>query len=148
MLLIIVYVGAVAVLFLFVVMMLDYKSQARNHSTSIVLTSLVITAIFFVELIFIIYLGFRQYTIPKSIVTMSADISNIKAIGNLLYTDYLLNFELSGIILLIAMVGSIILAHQTRYNVRKQDVGEQLSASSTNRLTLVKIKSGAGIDVS
>ena len=148
MLLIIVYVGAIAVLFLFVVMMIDYKSQARNYSIRILLASLSIALIFFAQLIFIIYLGFKQYKIPESVITIPADLSNVKAIGNLLYTDYLLNFELAGIILLIAMVGSIILAHRTRKNVRKQDVEQQLSASASNRLKLMQIQSGESIDVS
>ena len=148
MLLIIVYVGAVAVLFLFVVMMIDYKSPNRNHSTTILLSSIVIAIIFFSALLFILYIGFQQYKIPSSVVTIPADLSNVKAIGGLLYTDYLLNFELAGIMLLIAMVGSISLVHRTRKNVKKQDIGQQLSVSATNRLKLAQVRSGEGIDVS
>lgn len=141
MMVLIVYIGAVAVLFLFIVMMLDidYARLRQGFSKYFTLGS-IFCAIFLLIISFVI----RSST-PNINSAINYSASNVKAIGNLLYTDYMYAFHLSGILLLIAIVGAIALTLQDKKKgVRKQNVLKQLMQSSS--VKLVKAKFGKGVE--
>jgi NADH-quinone oxidoreductase subunit J len=139
----IVYIGAVAILFLFVVMMLDIQ-----------VTSLVINvkrytplAVLFAGIILaeIVYLSvFKSNNPTLSLITKYEN--NTEQIGNVLYTDYFLEFQLSGIVLLLAMIGAIVLTHVYKPTIKRQNIEKQNTTTSKDRVRLVKVKSGEGID--
>jgi len=129
MVLLIVYVGAVAVLFLFVIMMLDINiSKLRKSLLNYLPIGLFIGFIILLELIYVV--SESKYNTASTVNRISNDSSkileNTKIIGNTLYTDYFLLFQLSGIILLIAMVGSILLTLRKRKGVKKQNIYKQI----------------------
>lgn len=140
MVMVIVYVGAVAVLFLFVVMMLDIDYvRLRQGFVKYSFMGVVCSSAFLFS---------AWYTIKKSkslIVQVTHDnVSNVAAIGNVLYTDYMYAFHLSGILLLVAIVGAIALTLRNREGVRKQSLSKQLMQSSS--LKIVKVKTKEGIE--
>jgi len=149
MMLVIVYVGAVAVLFLFVVMMLDInldgvKRQARGY-TSI---GGLIAGILLIELIWMyqawpilpeIQAHFGSPTPDETLV------SNTHALGEVLYTQYVYLFQVSGLILLVAMVGAITLTLRTRPNVRKQKISRQVNIKRDDVIEIKKVETGAGV---
>ena len=149
MILIIVYVGAVAVLFLFVVMMLDIKTTIeKSNILQYMPIGLFIGFVFIAELVIVLIntkLELSNMQILSNPLNKFAELSNTKAIGSVLYTDYILHFQLAGVILLIAMIGSIVLTLRERAGVKRQSVAEQLSRSS--KIELVDVKSKEGIDV-
>ena len=149
MILIIVYVGAVAVLFLFVVMMLDIKTTIeKSNILQYMPIGLFIGFVFIAELVIVLIntkLELSNMQILSNPLNKFAELSNTKAIGSVLYTDYILHFQLAGVILLIAMIGSIVLTLRERAGVKRQSVAEQLSRSS--KIDLVDVKSKDGIDV-
>ena len=149
MILIIVYVGAVAVLFLFVVMMLDIKTTIeKSNILQYMPIGLFIGFVFIAELVIVLLntkLELSNMQILSNPLNKFAELSNTKAIGSVLYTDYILHFQLAGVILLIAMIGSIVLTLRERAGVKRQSVAEQLSRSS--KIDLVNVKSKEGIDV-
>ena len=149
MILIIVYVGAVAVLFLFVVMMLDIKTTIeKSNILQYLPIGLFIGFVFIAELVIVLIntkLELSNMQILSNPLNKFAELSNTKAIGSVLYTDYILHFQLAGVILLIAMIGSIVLTLRERAGVKRQSVAEQLSRSS--KIDLVDVKSKEGIDV-
>ena len=149
MILIIVYVGAVAVLFLFVVMMLDIKTTIeKSNILQYMPIGLFIGFVFIAELVIVLIntkLELSNMQILSNPLNKFAELSNTKAIGSVLYTDYILHFQLAGVILLIAMIGSIVLTLRERAGVKRQSVAEQLSRSS--KIDLVDVKSKEGIDV-
>ena len=149
MILIIVYVGAVAVLFLFVVMMLDIKTTIKKSNIlQYMPIGLFIGFVFIAELVIVLIntkLELSNMQILSNPLNKFAELSNTKAIGSVLYTDYILHFQLAGVILLIAMIGSIVLTLRERSGVKRQSVAEQLSRSS--KIDLVDVKSKEGIDV-
>ena len=149
MILIIVYVGAVAVLFLFVVMMLDIKTTIeKSNILQYMPIGLFIGFVFIAELVIVLVntkLELSNMQILSNPLNKFAELSNTKAIGSVLYTDYILHFQLAGVILLIAMIGSIVLTLRERAGVKRQSVAEQLSRSS--KIDLVDVKSKEGIDV-
>ena len=129
MLLIIVYVGAVAVLFLFVVMMLDIDfAELRGGFMKNLPLGLALAAVFLAELVF----GIGAYRAGKfalgehSLNPARMGASNIQAVGELLYTRYIFLFESAGVVLLVAMVGAIVLTHRKRAGVRPQNIGSQV----------------------
>ena len=145
--LVIVYVGAVAVLFLFVVMMLDIDIvELRSGFLKYLPMGVGVSVIVFCELFIALYVSVRA---PSGLATLHqpipADVSNTKAIGNVLYTYYVLPFEMAGMILLIAMIGAIVLTLRSRRGVRKQNVGKQLARNPADAMIIVKVKSGQGI---
>lgn len=150
MLLVIVYVGAIAVLFLFVVMMLniDDKSEKSGFNKYLPLTIL-IAGTLFVEM-FIITQGstilFGSSAI-KSLPTPE-NISNTKAIGDVLYTTFAYPFQLAGMVLFVAMIGAIVLTlrDQDRF-IKKQNIGEQVGREKADSVKLVKVAAGEGIDI-
>ena len=149
MILIIVYVGAVAVLFLFVVMMLDIKTTIeKSNILQYMPIGLFIGFVFIAELVIVLIntkLELSNMQILSNPLNNFAELSNTKAIGSVLYTDYILHFQLAGVILLVAMIGSIVLTLRERTGVKRQSVAEQLSRSS--KIDLVDVESNKGIDV-
>jgi NADH-quinone oxidoreductase subunit J len=151
MLLVIVYVGAIAVLFLFVVMMLniDDKPKIKQNFNKYGLLTTLISLVLFVEIFLIINSSTISFGLntAKSLPTPT-DISNTKAIGDILYTKFAYPFQLSGMILFVAMIGAIVLTlrEQTRF-IRKQNIGEQVSRIKSESVELVSVKSGKGIDL-
>lgn len=150
MLLIVVYVGAIAVLFLFVVMMLNVDINQIKEKTNRNLPILVLVAIIlFCEIFLMIKFSSSQNNPTKILYPMSLEISNIKAIGNVLYTDFILQFQLAGAILFVAMVGAIVLTireEKTRL-IKKQVIFSQTSRNKENSIKIIKVKSGEGIDI-
>ena len=130
MILIIVYVGAVAVLFLFVVMMLDFKtSLEKDNILQYMPIGLLIGLVFIAELVIVLIntrLDLSDIQILSNPLDNFSDQSNTEAIGSILYTNYVLYFQLSGVILLVAMVGSIVLTLRYREGVQRHIVSEQV----------------------
>ncbi len=148
MLLIVVYVGAIAVLFLFVVMMLniDIKiSDEINRKRPLLIS---VGIVMFAEILMIVKFSSVKFYETKLLFPTPTDIHNTKAIGNVLYTDFILPFELSGAILFVAMIGAIILTlkDETRF-IRKQKISDQVTRNKTNSLEIVKVKIGEGINL-
>ncbi|MEQ9116345.1 MAG: NADH-quinone oxidoreductase subunit J [Rickettsiales bacterium] len=147
--LIIVYVGAIAVLFLFVVMMLNIKNETmKEFLQNNFKTILFLCVILLIDLIFVVYSTdkFDEHILsagdnPKSM------IQNTEQIGLLLYTKFVLPFELSGLLLFIAMISAIVLTHRNIKTSKKQNISRQLSRNKGNALKIVKsIKVGQGVD--
>ena len=149
MILIIVYVGAVAVLFLFVVMMLDFKtSLEKDNILQYMPIGLLIGLVFIAELVIVLIntrLDLSNIQILSNPLDNFSDQSNTEAIGSILYTNYVLYFQLSGVILLVAMVGSIVLTLRDREGVKRQIVSEQVDRK--RKIELVDVKSGEGVDI-
>lgn len=147
--LVIVYVGAVAVLFLFVVMMLNINfSEMRSGFLKYLPLGGAIAAVIFAELVFVFYtvLNSKYAVAPvRTVIEQSRDVSNTKAIGAVLYTYYAYPFQMAGIILLIAMIGAIVLTKRERAGVRKQDISKQLARTKESGVEIVSVKSGEGI---
>lgn len=141
MLLVIVYVGAVAVLFLFVVMMLNINTARMKEGFLRYLpVGLLIAIGLFVELRIAVMASLDA--VPQ-LQTIASGVDNTMALGLVLYTDYLLLFQVAGLILLVAMIGAIVLAHRTRKDVRKQNITDQLLRRDT--VQLVKVRVGEGV---
>ncbi|MCB1590943.1 MAG: NADH-quinone oxidoreductase subunit J [Alphaproteobacteria bacterium] len=149
MILVIVYVGAVAVLFLFVVMMLDIKfHDIRKGSRQYVPIGLAIGGLLLFEL-YTLYGTWAETLAMKANrakpVENMSEMSNTEMLGSIMYTDYVLAFQLAGLILLVAMIGAIVLTLRARPGVRKQNIGEQVSRKSEDVLEIVKVSSGSGV---
>ncbi|MDC0615746.1 NADH-quinone oxidoreductase subunit J [Candidatus Pelagibacter sp.] len=151
MIMLIIYVGAVAVLFLFVVMMLNVAQQknqwfSARESSKHLPVGLIISTIIFFELIIVI--GGWKYK-PDLVSSMSlnidSSISNTHAIGYVLYTDYIHIFQLSGMILLVAMIGAIVLTFRKRSGVKKQSYFSQISRERTDGVELIDVPSNQGV---
>ena len=149
MLLVVVYVGAVAVLFLFVVMMLDFKTSInKDNILQYIPIGILIGVVFIAELIIVLINTKFDLTNIQVLPNPLSDFtgkSNTEAIGSVLYTDYILYFQLSGVILLVAMIGSIVLTLREREGVKRQVVSEQLQRQG--KIDLVDVKSGKGVDI-
>ena len=151
MIMLIVYVGAVAVLFLFVVMMLNITEQVTKRSTrkgfiNNVSVGSIVGIIIFLELLVVI--GGWKYKgnfIPLSSTNIDQGISNTNAIGNILYTDYIHLFQIAGIILLIAMIGAITLTFTKRENIKKQSYFKQIQREKSSGVSLVEVESDKGV---
>ena len=151
MILIIVYVGAVAVLFLFVVMMLDFKlSIDKENILQYTPIGLFIGLVFISELIIVLIntkLDLTNIQILANPISNYEGLTNTEALGSVLYTDYILYFQLSGVILLVAMIGSIVLTLRERDGVKRQSIQEQLDRNYQSSIELVDAKSNEGIDI-
>ena len=149
MILIIVYVGAVAVLFLFVVMMLDFKiSLEKDNILQYMPIGLLIGLVFIAELVIVLIntrLDLSNIQILSNPMDKFIGQSNTEAIGSILYTNYVLYFQLSGVILLVAMIGSIVLTLRDREGVKRQIVSEQVDRKG--KIEPVDVKSGEGVDI-
>ena len=151
MIMLIVYVGAVAVLFLFVVMMLNVAQQknqwfSARESSKHIPVGLIISVIIFFELIIVI--GGWEYK-PDLVSAMSlnigSSISNTHAIGFVIYTDYIHIFQLSGMILLVVMVGAIVLTFRKRSGVKKQSYFSQISREKSDGVEMIDVESNSGV---
>jgi NADH-quinone oxidoreductase subunit J len=147
MILVIVYVGAVAVLFLFVVMMLDVDFVAlREGFQKYAPVGFTVGAVLFFELISV-FVGWQfADQAPASRVTqIPSNVSNTRALGDVIYTDYIFLFQLSGLILLVAMIGAIVLTHRRTTNVRRQNITRQQTRRVEDTLEVLKLRTGAGV---
>ena len=147
MILVIVYVGAVAVLFLFVVMMLDIDfAELRSGFVRYLPVGTLVGFILLAELVFVI----GGWTISPSIpsqapaVAGGVPLSNTRALGDILYTRYVFAFQVAGLILLVAMVGAIVLTLRHRVDVRRQSISAQLARTRAQSVDVVKVPVGSG----
>ena len=154
MIMLIVYVGAVAVLFLFVVMMLNVAQQknqwfnSESTSSSHIPVGLIISTIIFFELIIVV--GGWKYKPELSnpnTTQISSEISNTHSLGQVLYTDYIHIFQISGMILLIAMIGAIVLTFRQREGVKKQSYLKQISRERAEGVEVVEVASNRGVKI-
>ena len=147
--LVVVYVGAVMVLFLFVIMMLNVNyEKLRAGFISYLPLGAGVALVLFGELAALLYnsiLTPAPLADAASAIPDAAHVGNAQAIGRVLYTDYLIAFQLSGIILLVAMIGAIVLTHRQRLGVRKQNITKQLMRTRDQSVALVNTKPGEGI---
>ncbi|WP_374651866.1 NADH-quinone oxidoreductase subunit J [Dongia sp.] len=144
MMLVVVYVGAVAVLFLFVVMMLDINFvELRQGFVRYLPIGAIIGVILAAELIFVMA-GTGLGTAAVSAPTPPMDqASNTEALGNIMYTQYFYLFQVAGLVLLVAMIGAIVLTHREREGVRRQRIAAQVDRSRSS-VQLTKVKTGQG----
>ncbi len=146
--LVIVYVGAVAVLFLFVVMMLNINFEKfRAGFIHYLPIAIIVAGILFLEIGSLLYLSsLNPHTLAEAAVTIpdAAKVTNAEAIGQVLYTRYLILFQLSGVILLVAMIGAIVLTLRHRDGVKRQKIGKQLARRRRDSVEVVQVKSGEG----
>ena len=154
MIMLIVYVGAVAVLFLFVVMMLNVAQQKDEWFKGKIFTSHIpfgslISIIIFLELIIVIGgWKYKPNLIETSSIQIDKNFTNTHALGNIIYTDYIHLFQLAGLILLVAMIGAIVLTYRKREGVKRQNYFRQVSREKKDSVTLIdaKIKKGITLD--
>lgn len=147
MILVIVYVGAVAVLFLFVVMMLDISfADLRKGAMQYVPLGLVSGGILLLELISVFAAWKFSPEVDKNLVSPTPDnITNTEALGRLIYTDYALVFQAAGLVLLVAMIGAIVLTHRYRPDVRRQKVSVQNARRPEDVLEIQKVSPRSGV---
>ena len=139
----IVYIGAVAILFLFVVMMLDIQITTLMFNIKrYVPLALLFAGVILAEIIYLTVFKSSKSNISE-IVRSS---NNTEEIGNVLYTKYFIDFQLSGIVLLLAMIGAIVLTHVYRPSIKRQNIDKQNTTYSKDRIQLVETKSGEGIN--
>jgi NADH-quinone oxidoreductase subunit J len=148
MLLVVVYVGAVAVLFLFVVMMLDVDfSQLREGFSRYLPIGMVVGGVLAIEMILIATAVANRGAASVNTAPISPDpaLPNTEAIGRVLYTDYVYFFQAAGLVLLVAMIGAIVLTLRHRPGVRRQNIGDQVARTPKTGMEIVQIKSGEGL---
>ena len=147
MIMLIVYVGAVAVLFLFVVMMLNVSlPEIKKESSKYWSIGSFITIVVLLELLMII--GGWQYKdnlILSSSIVLNQNISNTNLLGNILYTEYIYLFQIAGMILLVSMIGAIVLTYRKREGIKRQSYFTQISRERNTSIELVDVESGKGI---
>ena len=151
MILVVVYVGAVAVLFLFVVMMLDVDfAQLRQGFQRYLPIGALIGAIFLIELILVVgswSIDPDLLQAPLGPLASSEGVTNTQALGRVLYTDYVFYFQLAGMILLTAMIGAIVLTLRDRPGVKRQNIAVQNARTQTMAVETRKVPSRQGVEV-
>jgi NADH-quinone oxidoreductase subunit J len=153
MIMLIVYVGAVAVLFLFVVMMLNVAQQKNQwflseESSGHIPVGLIISTIIFFELIIVIGgWKYKPELFDKIKISSAETVSNTHSLGQILYTDYIHVFQISGMILLVAMVGAIVLTFRQREGVKRQDYIKQISRERSEGVQVLDVQSNKGVSV-
>ena len=153
MIMLIVYVGAVAVLFLFVVMMLNISEQitkrtSRKGLINNISVGSVIGVIIFLELLVVIGgWKYKDTFVPLFSANINMNISNTHALGNILYTDYIHLFQIAGMILLVAMIGAITLTFSKRDNIKRQSYFKQIQREKASAVSLVEVESGKGVKI-
>ena len=152
MIMLIVYVGAVAVLFLFVVMMLNVAQQKNQwflskESSSHIPIGLIISAIIFFELIIVVGGWKYKPDLFSSNNFSNNEISNTHSLGQILYTDYIHIFQISGMILLIAMIGAIVLTFRQREGVKTQSYIKQISRERSEGVELLEVPTNKGVKI-
>jgi len=146
MLLVIVYVGAVAVLFMFVVMMLDVTIvELKQGFLNYLPIGLLVVAVFVGE---ILASSFAWHMAPEAAANIQAktpDMANTSALAEVLYTRYAYLFQTAGLVLLVAMIGAIVLTHRKRKDSKKQVIADQLARDAKEAVVLKKVETGRGI---
>ena len=153
MIMLIVYVGAVAVLFLFVVMMLNVAQQKNewfnaSKSSSHIPVGLLVSLVIFFELIIVIG-GWKDKPKVLDSISLNIDtnITNTQSLGIVIYTDYIHLFQLSGMILLVAMIGAIVLTFRQRSGVKRQSYIKQISRERSEGVELVDVETNKGVKI-
>ena len=153
MIMLIVYVGAVAVLFLFVVMMLNVAQQKNQwfiskESSGHIPVGLIISVIIFFELIIVIGgWKYKPELLNPTNLLITNNVSNTHSLGQILYTDYIHVFQISGMVLLVAMVGAIVLTFRQREGVKKQSYLKQISRERTEGVEVLEVASNKGVKI-
>tara|TARA_B100001123_G_scaffold221174_1_gene249376 strand:+ start:155 stop:727 length:573 start_codon:yes stop_codon:yes gene_type:complete len=153
MMMLIVYVGAVAVLFLFVVMMLNVAQQKNEWFTSTKSSThipfgLLFSIIIFFELIIVVGGWKYKENVSNSLsLNIISETTNTHSIGNVLYTEYIHLFQLSGMILLVSMIGAIVLTFRKRSGIKRQSYFKQISRERNEGVELVDVKNKEGIKI-
>ena len=153
MIMLIVYVGAVAVLFLFVVMMLNVAQQKNQwflseESSGHIPVGLIISTIIFFELIIVIGgWKYKPELFDKIKISSAETVSNTHSLGQILYTDYIHVFQISGMILLVAMIGAIVLTFRQREGVKRQNYIKQISRERSEGVQVLDVQSNKGVNV-
>jgi NADH-quinone oxidoreductase subunit J len=149
MILVVVYVGAVAVLFLFVVMMLDVDfAELGQGFLDYLPVGVPIGIVFLIELLLVVGAGAIGGEVPRAItapIPPISSVSNTEALGQVLYTRYIYFFQASGVVLLIAMIGAIVLTLRHKEGVKRQRIADQVARSRATAIELRKVRSGEGI---
>jgi NADH-quinone oxidoreductase subunit J len=149
MILIVVYVGAVAVLFLFVVMMLDVDfAELRQGFLNYLPVGAFVGAVVLVELLLVVGGWALNANVAKTIkqpIPPMDQVSNTEALGRVLYTDYVYYFQAAGLVLLVAMVGAIVLTLHHRTRVKRQDMAAQVRRTKEEAMEVVKVRPGQGL---
>ncbi|HXF88412.1 MAG TPA: NADH-quinone oxidoreductase subunit J [Xanthobacteraceae bacterium] len=147
MILVVVYVGAVAVLFLFVVMMLDVDfAELRQGFLQYLPVGALVGVVFLAELLLVVGAWTIAPTAPTAITAKIPDgLPNTEALGLVLYTRYIYYFQAAGIVLLVAMIGAIVLTLRHKPNVKRQNIAEQVSRSKETAIEIRKVHPGQGI---
>jgi len=153
MIMLIVYVGAVAVLFLFVVMMIDLGENEKESSSrkgfinNISVGSIVGIIIFLEILVAVGGWKYKDNFLPLSSSSISEKITNAHALGNVLYTDYIHLFQISGMILLVGMIGAITLTFNKRDNIKRQSYFSQIKRNKESAVKIVEVKTNKGVKI-
>ncbi|MFG1300096.1 NADH-quinone oxidoreductase subunit J [Xanthobacter sp. V3C-3] len=147
--LVVVYVGAVAVLFLFVVMMLDVDFvELRQGFLQYLPVGIVVGLIFLAELVLVVgawATGPGVASAVKSAPPTAGNVSNVVALGQVLYTDYIYFFQAAGFVLLVAMIGAIVLTLRHKANVKRQNISAQVARTAKTAIEVVKVRPGQGL---
>jgi NADH-quinone oxidoreductase subunit J len=152
MILLIVYVGAVAVLFLFVVMMLNVAEQKQSwfvgKKSTHIPSGLIVGVLIFLELLVVVGgWKYKENVMSSSSLVVNEKISNTHQIGNVMYTDYILYFQVSGIILLLAMIGAILLTYRKREGVKTQSYINQISREPSSSVEIKEVEFDKGVKI-
>ena len=149
MILLIVYVGAVAVLFLFVVMMLNVAEQKQSwfigKKSNHLPTGLIVSVLILLELLVVVGGWKYKENLMSSSTLILSDVSNTHQLGLVMYTDYILYFQLAGIILLLSMIGAILLTFRKRAGVKRQSYFKQISRVPSSAIELKDVESNKGV---
>ena len=151
MIILIVYVGAVAVLFLFVVMMLNVAEQKQSwfigKKSTHIPTGLIVSVLIFLELLVVVGgWKYKENLMSSSSLSVS-NISNTHQLGLVMYTDYILYFQLAGIILLLSMIGAILLTFRERPGVKRQSYLKQISRNPSTSVDLLDVEQNKGVKI-
>ncbi len=151
MILLIVYVGAVAVLFLFVVMMLNVAEQKQSwfigQKATHLPAGLIVSVLIFLELLVVVGGWKYKEDLMSSSTLIISNVSNTHQLGLVMYTDYVLFFQLAGIILLLSMIGAILLTFRERKGVKKQSYFRQISRDPSSAVELKDVESNKGVKI-
>ena len=151
MIILIVYVGAVAVLFLFVVMMLNVAEQRNSwftgKETKHIHSGLIVGNLILLELLVVVGGWKYKEDVMSSSTIILSDISNTHQLGLVMYTDYVLYFQLAGIILLLSMIGAILLTFRKRIGVKRQSYFKQISRNPSSAIELKEVDSNKGVKI-
>ena len=151
MIILIVYVGAVAVLFLFVVMMLNVAEQKQSwfigKKSTHIPTGLIVSVLIFLELLVVVGgWKYKDDLMTSSSLSLS-NISNTHQLGLVMYTDYILYFQLAGVILLLSMIGAILLTFRKRPGLKRQNYFKQISRDPSSSIELKEVQSNKGVKI-